>query len=120
MATTTITFTDADEVEYKLRVSFDFQPEQKPSGPSYASGGEPGYPAHLESTSARCLSLTTASGKFTVLSVSEQKAGGEKLLADHREEIEALVMDAYAAEDEWRRESAAEARRERMIGGGFA
>lgn len=66
--------------QIEVTVSGEFQREQKEQGPSYASGGEPGYPAHFDDIIAKL-------GKETI-----------ELTESDIERAEEALMDAWKDE----------------------
>lgn len=120
MSTCKITLSDNDrDLEYALAVEYDFSPEEKATGPSYASGGEPGYPAHVEISTVRCTAITIycVANSIPVTAVitdlAQQRAIGDDLCEEHGDEIAEIVMQHHADHDDWLREEAAEAAAER-------
>ncbi len=115
-----ITISDSDRaVDYTLDVSFDACPEEKETPRSMAGPGEPGYPAHLESVSCRCTEIMTwcgARGEYGVAgAVSEslaQRAIGDAVYAEHREEIEELIWQGLSDDFEQGKADIAEAAQE--------
>lgn len=108
MSQCTVTINDEDRnIDYQLSVDFDFHPEEKPQGPSYASGGEPGYPAHSDINSVLCVQVTTWCGPLPVHGIPlnetikcHQQKIGEWCLENFRSRIEDAVNEAYEIDSE--------------------
>ena len=108
-----ITITNEDrKVDMDLEVDFDFCQEVKERGPSYASGGEPGEPAHVEVNTVRLVSCTTWFGDFGVTGTPEDsepvKCGdwiathtiGKERKPVYMEDIENALSRVLADEDD--------------------
>lgn len=100
--------------EQEAEITFSFVPGAGPTGPTYSSGGEPGYPAEVEFVSAQPYCLGKPSpyyGAFADLEMDCLQDRARAWLEDDDGYREAL--EAVAEDDEAAREYAAEKRADR-------
>ena len=81
---------------------YDYIPEQKESGPTYASGGEPGYPEGIEFNEYHLESNPTSCNKELIRSINAQMLESNRLcehiLAQQSADIYAEALELYHEE----------------------